>query len=271
MLTCKLCTREDFGAEWFSSKRDLMRSTWANGIQLGGDFLHRKEWEFVVVSQALDERGMLRPGRRGIGFAVGTEPLPAIFANRQCDVLATDYFDDQNSKWRGEWAEDNGKLHRPDICSAELFERHVELRSVNMSSIPSELGRYDFAWSCCAFEHLGSLKKGFDFIVSHLECLKPGGWAVHTTEFNLSSNQNTVSEGPTVVYCKQDIELLVWGLKELGHYVEPLDFFAGNAREDRFVATPPWDDLKKNIAHLRLRIGPFVCTSLLLIVQKRRC
>jgi len=63
--------------------------------------------------------------------------------------------------------------------------------------------------------------------------------------------------------------LLAWGLKELGHHTEPLDFFAGDAPEDRFVAVPPWDDMSRNMAHLRLRKGPFIRTSVLLIMRKR--
>jgi len=269
VLACKIPVKADFEAEWFAAWRPLMRSTCANGIHLGDGFRHRKEWEFVAVCQALAERGCLEPGKRGIGFGVGTEPLPAIFASRQCNILATDCFDDPDSPWRHDWAKDNNKLCRPDICPPELFARHVEVRSVDMRAIPSDVAGFDFSWSCCALEHLGSLKKGFDFIVSQLDCLKPGGWAVNTTEFNLSSNQHTFTEGPTVAYRKQDIELLAWGLKELRHHVEPLDFALGEAPEDRFVATPPWDDTTRNIAHLRVPMGSFVRTSLLLIMRKR--
>ena len=39
---------------------------------------HRKQWEFVYIAQALFERRMLAPGRRGLAFGVGKEPLPAL-------------------------------------------------------------------------------------------------------------------------------------------------------------------------------------------------
>ena len=51
---------------------------------------HRKLWEYVMICQALWERGMLRAGRRGCGFGVGQEPLPALFASLGCEVLAAD-------------------------------------------------------------------------------------------------------------------------------------------------------------------------------------
>lgn len=43
--------------------------------------LNRKIWEWCYVAEALSERGMLLPGRRGLGFAVGQEPLVALFAS----------------------------------------------------------------------------------------------------------------------------------------------------------------------------------------------
>jgi hypothetical protein len=33
---------------------------------------------------------MLQPGRTGLGFAVGAEKLPALFASRGCRITATD-------------------------------------------------------------------------------------------------------------------------------------------------------------------------------------
>lgn len=62
MLTSKLCVKEDFDRDWFQPWRKIMSSQYANHIRLGGPFLHRKEWEFVTVSQALEERGVLLPG-----------------------------------------------------------------------------------------------------------------------------------------------------------------------------------------------------------------
>ena len=42
------------------------------------------------IAQALYERGKLKPGSRGLGFAVGKEPLSDLFASFGCDVVATD-------------------------------------------------------------------------------------------------------------------------------------------------------------------------------------
>ena len=88
------------------------------------------------------------------------------------------------------------------------LRNHVKLRSVDMNSIPDDIEGYDFTWSACAFEHLGSIDKGLEFVKNSLKCLKPGGIAVHTTEFNASSDQNTLTSGPTVLFRKKDLELL---------------------------------------------------------------
>ncbi len=59
--------------------------------RLGEGFkLHRKLWEFCYIAQALRERGLVRPGARGLGFGVGREPLVAYFAGQGCAVVATD-------------------------------------------------------------------------------------------------------------------------------------------------------------------------------------
>lgn len=270
MITSKLCTKADFDTAWFMPWRRFMTGQYANDIQLGGVFLHRKEWEFIAVAQALHERGMLRTGMRGLGFAVGMEPLPALYASLGCEITATDHFDDADGAWQGQWAVDKMTLNMPDICPASTFLQKVELRRVDMRAIPTELSLYDFSWSCCALEHLGTLQKGMDFLEAQMACLKPGGVAAHTTEFNLLSDTSTIVEGSTVVYRMQDLNRLICRLQELGHTVEPLDLNLGDSMEDWFVAHPPWSDLSKNLAHLRVLVERQICTSVLLIIRKRK-
>ena len=268
MLTSKVCTKSDFDAEWFQRWRSTMAHHTANGIRLGGAFLHRKEWELVFICQALEERGLLKPGKRGIAFAVGLEPLPAIFASRGCSVLATDKSSDSSGHWQGQWAASKAALNKPDICGSSVFDANVDFQPVDMNRIPSNLRDFDFSWSCCALEHLGSLQKGFDFLINQMRCLKPGGTAVHTLEFNLSSNDRAVEKGPTVTYRKRDVERFVESVRRQGHDVAAVDFFPGEDPLDMFVARQPWDDTTVNPAHLRLKIDSFVCTSLALILTK---
>ncbi|MFC7553839.1 methyltransferase domain-containing protein [Pseudoroseomonas wenyumeiae] len=65
----------------------------------------------------------------------------------------------------------------------------LPFRAVDMTRIPRDLhGQFDLVWSACALEHLGSLRAGENFILEAMRCLKPGGIAIHTTEFDLDAD-----------------------------------------------------------------------------------
>ena len=155
--------------------------------------LHRKQWEYVFVLRALESAGRLSAGRRGLGFGCGHEPLPAVMAALGCHVVATD-LDLPTAVSKGwtasrQHAKSPEDLYRPGLCDRELFDRNVRLRAVDMNAIPSDLVGFDFLWSSCALEHLGSIEAGIDFVLNSTTCLQPGGMAVHTTEYNLSSRR----------------------------------------------------------------------------------
>lgn len=134
-----------------------------------------------------------------------------------------------------------------------------------MNAIPDHLsGRFDFCWSTCCFEHLGSLEHGLRFVENSMKTLKPGGVAVHTTEFNLSSETETL-ESPTLsIYRRCDIQTLISRLEAAGHSVEPLDLDKGTTFVDQHIDLPPY----RNEPHLRLRIGSYDCTSVGIIVTR---
>jgi 2-polyprenyl-3-methyl-5-hydroxy-6-metoxy-1,4-benzoquinol methylase len=240
---------------------------WAVQLREQRMHLHRKTWEYCYIAQALHERGMLRAGRRGLGFAVGQEPLPSLFASYGCEIVATDLAAEEAVE--GDWVATDQHatsvevLSKRGICPDELFRDRVSLRYVDMRNIPGELRDFDFVWSACALEHLGSLKLGEQFVYESLRCVKPGGVAVHTTEYNCSSNLFTKKEGIFVIYRKRDIKRIGSQLKKQGFEVD-LDFSRGNLPADRFVEKPPYD----HKVHLKLELDGFVATSYGLIIQK---
>ena len=73
-----------------------------------------------------------------------------------------------------------------------------------------------------------------DFVVAQMACLRPGGVAVHTTEYLVSSNDATVEAGGTVFYRRRDIEGLVQRLRRAGHDVD-MDYSLGSTPEDEHV------------------------------------
>ena len=259
LLRSRLCSQEQMETEQYAR--------WCAEF-LQKPSLHRKQWEWVFILQALEERGLLAPGRRGIGFGVGSEPLTALFARRGVEVVATDL--DADAAVQAGWlnadqhAAGLAALDRLGLCPADRFARLVSFRVEDMNAISPDLhGGFDFTWSSCCFEHLGSIEHGLRFVEESLRLLKPGGVAVHTTEFNLSSNTDTLSEGGCVLFRRRDIDRLARRLTAAGHRI-CLDYSEGDGPADRHVDVPPYD----LSLHLRLLLDGFVSTSIGLIVQR---
>ncbi|MBL7749087.1 MAG: methyltransferase domain-containing protein [Chitinophagaceae bacterium] len=256
----ELCKAKDFYSSWY--KR------WCVELKEEPN-LHRKQWEFVFIMQALWERGCIAKGKRGLVFAVGTEPLPSVFANYGCDILATDILPEEGIA-KG-WDNSNqlclglDSLYKCDICDRDTFYKRVEYLAVDMNHIPAELRNYDFNWSSCSFEHLGTIEKGAAFLKNQLKTLKPGGWAVHTTEYNISSNDETQDNNDTVIYRQRDIEQVVQELRNEGHFVEELDYSLGGLPEDFQVDIQP----HQQKVHVKLQVDKYVVTSIGLIIRKK--
>jgi hypothetical protein len=231
--------------------------------------LHRKLWEWCYITDVLHRDGMLQIGRTGLGFAVGREPLVAFFASLGVTVLASDLDVERAAKagWVGsnEHAASLEILNERNICPPELFSRNVRFQEVDMNNFSSpELGQFDFVWSSCAFEHLGSLEHGLKYVENAMACVKPGGLAVHTTEFNVGSNDKTHTEGGTVIYRRQDIEDLVGRLTKAGHKVKVLYNF-GDQPADYNVDVPPYT----HDVHLKLHLMGHTTTSIGLAIRKK--
>ncbi|QND48388.1 class I SAM-dependent methyltransferase [Rhizobium lusitanum] len=242
---------------------------WCDQMQLE-PALHRKWWEYFFIAQSVFERGLLQPGRRGLSFGVGIEPLPALFAKMGCHILTTDQA--AETAVEGGWIK--GGMHAAnldqllvrDICPREIFYERVSFKPMDMNAIDVELnGEFDFCWSTCSLEHLGSLEHGLRFIENSLETLKPGGIAVHTTEYNLSSNERTVENRDLCLYRRRDIEHLIGRLEKSGHNVAPVNFDPGGTLVDGYIDLPPYH----SEPHMRLQVGEFACTSIGLVVTRR--
>lgn len=263
-LVSRCCRAKDF--------RQPYHQRLCEKLHLDLNHIHRKIWEYVFIANALEQYGMLEEGKKGLGFAVGLEPLPSFFASRGCDILATDLSitNEKASVWAksGENAKGNlDKLFQSEICSREAFDQHVRYRDLDMNHIPDDIGLYDFCWSSCAIEHVGSLELSKLFLKNMLNVLKPGGLAVHTTEFNLWSNKETVETGRSVIYRRCDLEEIADWYKNNGHEIE-LSFKRGETEEaDMYLDVAPYS-MGKHKYHVTLMCGPYACTSYGIIVRK---
>jgi len=229
---------------------------------------HRKVWEWVYILEVLKQHGMLAEGKRGLGFGCGTEPLSALMASMGCEILATD-LDTETAEKQGWWTKTHqhagglAQLNEAGICDPDTFARKVAYRSCDMNAIPSDMRGFDFTWSSCSLEHLGSLENGLEFIERSIGCLKPGGVAVHTTEFNLGTNHRTLESRVTVAYRKKDIEGLALRMIGKGYQIPHINFSPGDRMLDRVVDRPPYRH-----SHLKLLVSRHLLTSIGLFVVK---
>jgi 2-polyprenyl-3-methyl-5-hydroxy-6-metoxy-1,4-benzoquinol methylase len=271
-LSCKPPTQSDLESDW--------AAYWAQELQRPRVF-NRRLWQLVYVLQAIHESGHLRAGARGLGFGCGAEPIASYLASRDVYVTATDLpMDDAQSRgWIGTGQQPSraDASHKPNLLSREQFDRQVEFRDADMSDIPEDLRGYDFCWSICALEHLGSIKLGLDFIENSLLTLRSGGIAVHTTEFNFLNDEQTIDDWPTVLFQKKHFRDLAEHLQRQGHTVAPLDFDVGAKPLDRFIDVPPyasnWSQSLRDMCqggqnNMKLSVDGFACTCFGLIVRK---
>ncbi|GGC30769.1 hypothetical protein GCM10011504_06210 [Siccirubricoccus deserti] len=268
-LTSRSCRQSDIEADWLRHWCRLLGTP---------PVYHRKLWENCFILQALWEAGMLAPGRRALGFAVGRESLPAILAAHGVAVVATD-LDGGDARARdwiatGQHGSAAEALFRPALLPRAEFDARVSFRTADMAAIPEDLrqGGFDLVWSACAMEHLGSLERGMRFVEQAMRCLRPGGIAVHTTEFNLDELAGTLSRGATVLYQRRHLEALAARLAAQRHEMLPLDDGHGSGMLDRFVDLPPFEEAGSPLGtvfppHLRLSVRGFPVTSAGLIVR----
>jgi SAM-dependent methyltransferase len=276
-LKSKATRQADIESSWFAF--------WCSELKIRPIY-HRKIWEFCYLLQALSDRGLLVPGVKALGFACGEEPIPSYLAARGVSVLATDLAPDrvvaQGWAQAGQHAGSLDRLFYPELIDRAQFEDLVQLKFVDMTAIPADLSGYDFCWSICSLEHLGSIAAGLDFIENSLRVLKPGGTAIHTTEYNIDDAAQAVDNCPTVLFQRKHLEAIAARLSAQGHTVAPFDFDVGDGPIDHFVDVPPYAQqvwsarrgfpasaASGAIAHLKLRLDGMACTCFGLTIIKR--
>lgn len=256
--TCQLCTYGQFLEKPFLS--------WLEELK----FLpstHRKIWEFVFILAAMKKIGVLSPGKKALGFGTGKERIPSLLTKYGLYVTASDAPPelDVSKQWNStnQHSGQLADLFFSDIVEESVFNALASWLPIDMNSIPAEVTGFDVCWSACAFEHLGSLQHGKQFVFQSLNTLVPGGFAIHTTEFNLTSNEQTFESPGLSVFRKIDIENIADELTAAGHTVWPLNFHPGERELDEFVDLPPWSSV-----HLKLELHNYTCTSIGLVIQK---
>jgi hypothetical protein len=271
-LKWKPSTQEDLESDWVAY--------WLSELELPVIF-HRKLWEYAYVLQTVYELGLLRPGARALGFGCGEEPIAAYLAAQGIDVLVTD-LETETAKSVGwlashEHSSSLESAYKANLVDRGVFEKHVSHRFVDMNDIPSDLVDFDFCWSICSFEHLGSIRHGLDFVINSMKTLRSGGVSVHTTEFNFNNDESTLDNNPTcVLFQKAHFLQLSEDLKSRGYEVFPIDFYVGGKPLDSFIDVPPYgshwtagQNAGESIvtAHIKLAVAGYASTCFGIIVK----
>jgi SAM-dependent methyltransferase len=263
-LECALARMEDFDQPWCHKQMQLVCGPHTRFTSL----VSRKLWEMVSCIQALEERGMLAPGKTGLVFGVGRERLPSLFASRGCKIVATDQASDETGDWTttGQHCSALDQLWLREYLSAEDFKECVTFRPVDMNAIPDDLYESaDFIWSLCSLEHLGSLENGIRFVEESLRCLRPGGWAFHTTEFNLSNERQTIERENLSVYRRCDIERMAASVEQAGGTMLPRDYSIGAHPGDWRLSESSQSKLQSN---LRSTLAGVVMCPIRIVIQR---
>eukprot|EP01102_Stenamoeba_stenopodia_P021206 TRINITY_DN847_c0_g1_i4.p1 TRINITY_DN847_c0_g1~~TRINITY_DN847_c0_g1_i4.p1 ORF type:complete len:349 (+),score=61.99 TRINITY_DN847_c0_g1_i4:127-1173(+) len=263
---CKPCSAADFRTDWYQY---LVKKS-----QMDPDRLHRKFWEIIYLYYVIDEFIDCSKGARGLVFAAGNEPTVSYLASKGCRIVATDMDTDKvGSEWKdtNQFANSKKQLYSPiNDLDETTFNKRVSYRPVDLNHIPTtDLTKggsteFDFVWSLCSIEHVGTISLGQRAILNSMELLKPGGIAFHTVEFTLSSSQETLETGNIVLWRKQDVEVLIRDLRTLGYKPFPITFHAGTDVVDQVPDVPPY----KEHPHLKLLLANHIVTSFAIIVQK---
>lgn len=273
-LVSKPTTQSDVESPWFVY--------WCQQIN-AAPIYHRKLWEFAFLLQVLFERDILKSGKRGLGFGCGQEPLASYFASINMEVVVTDLSPDQvaGMGWTetGQHTTAKDQAYYSDIVDRNRFDQNVSHQYIDMNDIPDLGESFDFCWSVCAMEHLGSIEKGLAFVEKSLSVLKPGGVAIHTTEYNYMSEVETLDNWQTVLFRRCDIKILADRLRDSGHILLGPDFYVGSGVLDKFIDVPPYsigegwlspEDMasQDHSGNLKLAIDGFACTCYGIVVIK---
>jgi glycosyltransferase involved in cell wall biosynthesis len=250
---------EDFNTDWYRDRsKELSKPKEV--------IIHRKLWELSVIAQVYIDQ--VDHGGRAVGFGVGKEPISAWLASRNAEVTATDLPDDIEI---GDWSSTNQHsqslydIYDEYVCDRDKFDNLVDFIPVDMNSIPDSFVDYDFLWSCGSCEHIGGIKNTLSFICRSMECLRPGGVAVHTTEYNPVSNTITLEADNLVLLRYRDLILLDSMLKSQGDLLLPLDLSPGDLPEDEYIDSEPY---YSGPSHLNIKIvnGEYITTSIALVI-----
>lgn len=274
-LISKVSTQSDIESDW--------SRYWVNELKQTFKY-HRKQWEQSFILQVLFEHGMMQNGKKGIGLGCGKEPLPSYLASQGCHITAGDKpscneLNQIGWKKHNQYTQSIDDLFHKNIIDYDTFKKCVSLLYVDMNNLPSTIyDTYDFCWSVCVIEHIGSVENGLNFLKNSLKLLKQGGISIHTTEFNYLGIPQRIDNWGSVIFNRKDFEILSKEIKEYGGEILGLDFSYGDGILDKYIDLPPFFHQtieginikypEYEVPHIKLNIDGFPATCFGIIIKK---
>lgn len=143
----------------------------------------RKWWEWEYIAECAEILDCLNKNSIAAGLGVGQEPLSFYFSNFCQTVLATDIYSSETS-WSEARVETIESIYQSSPISFDRSKLKIENSDMRQISVKDK--SVDFVWSTSSIEHLPTLFDVFQVYLEIARILKPGGYAILTTEFCLT-------------------------------------------------------------------------------------
>jgi SAM-dependent methyltransferase len=145
----KLCDIRDFDDPEVRARIDDI----SPGVE-PSTHLHRKHWEFAMLTLFLEDSGLLREDARVLSVGAGHETVLFWLANRVAKVVATDIYGEGSFS---EQEADRTMLTDPASFSPYPYrESHLEVRHMDARELEFPDNSFDAVFSLSSIEHFGS-------------------------------------------------------------------------------------------------------------------
>lgn len=192
-LTSKLCD----AADWF--RPDILEII-TNELREVPRF-HRKQWESAMIFRSLRQSGKLRSDSVGLSMGGGKELILYSLAPHLKQLVVTDLYDTQTA-----W--DCAKTDDPDAFIKQnkpfpVDDTKLKALQMDMRDLQFPDRTFDFCYSTCAVEHIGTREDFLQHFNEVSRVLKDDGVYVFTTE--VSYGDTTIRDEHNYVFSLQEL------------------------------------------------------------------
>lgn len=151
--------------------------------------LHRKNWEYAMLTLFLEDSGVLHEDARILSVGAGHETVLFWLANRVAQVMATDIY--------GEGSFSAGEADRTMLSDPASFspypyrESHLEVQHMDAKQLEFPDDSFDAVFTLSSIEHFGSWADIRRAASEMGRVLRPAGRAYITTECFLGRSSLT--------------------------------------------------------------------------------